>query len=198
MEFIQGNIYHIYNRGNNKRRVFFNQRNYLYFIEKMKRYICANGDLLAWTLMPNHFHFLIHANEETCRLVRHTPVEINALTEGIRLLLSSYTKGIQRQERFTGNLFQQKTKSKCVNYDEQDYSVTAFHYIHQNAYRAGLVEKMEDWRFSSLPEFCVNTSRRRPAFEICNRKLACKLLDLNQKTILKDTFEVMPDETFCL
>ena len=49
-----------------------------------------------------------------CRSIKHSPIEINMFTAGIRLLLSSYTKAIQRQESFTGNLFQQKTKSKCV------------------------------------------------------------------------------------
>ena len=198
MEFTEGNIYHIYNRGNNKRRIFFKQRNYWYFIEKIKKYVCTNGDLLAWTLMPNHFHLLLYANARTCRLVKHTPIEINALTEGIRLLLSSYTKGIQRQELFTGNLFQQKTKAKCVNDADLDYSTTAFHYIHQNAYRAGLVEKVEKWKFSSLQEYWRPKGSRAlkfsDPFRICNKDLAFELLNLNLKTILRDTYMAMPDD----
>lgn len=198
MEFIEGNIYHIYNRGNNRQRIFFKQRNYLYFIEKMRKYICVNGDLLAWTLMPNHFHFLIHANPSTCKLAKHTPVQINALTEGIRLMLSSYTKGIQRQEGLVGNLFQQKTKSKCVNDDGRDYSSTVFHYIHQNAYRAGLVNKVEQWKYCSLPEYAslkvVNSKVTSRHYKLCNTELACARLDLTLETILRDARLGIPDE----
>jgi REP element-mobilizing transposase RayT len=189
MQFVKGKIYHVYNRGNNKQRIFFKAKNYLYFIEKMKKYICVNGDLLAWTLMPNHFHFLIHANADTCRLVKHTPIEINALTEGIRLMLSSYAKGIQQQEGLTGNLFQQKTKSKCAN--DQDYASAVFHYIHQNAYRAGLVYKAEQWRYSSLPEYgglnAPSNKRSFPPFKLCNTRLACECLDLNLDRVDRST-----------
>ncbi|MEJ0057100.1 MAG: hypothetical protein WDN75_16455 [Bacteroidota bacterium] len=105
--------------------------------------------------MPNHFHLLIHANAASCRLIKHSPIEINALTENIRILLSSYTMAIQKQESIVGNLFQQKTKSKCVNNPDADYSFTAFNYIHGNAYRAGLVRGMADWKFSSLNEYLL-------------------------------------------
>lgn len=106
MKFNERSFYHIYNRGNNKQKIFFSDANYLFFIEKMKKYICPNSALLSWILMPNHFHFLVQANHETCKLVKHTPIEINTLTEGIRLLLSSYAKAIQKQENHVGNLFQ--------------------------------------------------------------------------------------------
>ena len=91
MQFEASNLYHIYNRGNNKQPIFFNRDNYLYFLTKVKRYIVPACDILAWCLMPNHFHFLIHANTDTEKIIKETPLKINALTEGIRLLLSSYT-----------------------------------------------------------------------------------------------------------
>src|SRR5258707_10173440 len=98
MQFSQGCLYHVYNRGNNKQPIFFKRDNYLFFLKKVNKYFLPNADILAWCLMPNHFHFLIHATEATCRLVKETPVRVNAFTEGIRLLLSSYTKAIQNQE----------------------------------------------------------------------------------------------------
>jgi hypothetical protein len=93
-----------------------------------------------------------------------------------------------------GNLFQQKTKAKCVNDPDLDFSLTVFHYIHQNAYRAGLVNKLERWKFSSLPEY----SNLPDAFSLCNIGLACEILNLNVKTILKDTYLAMPDEAFIM
>lgn len=190
MKFTEGSIYHVYNRGNNKRPIFFLERNYIYFIEKMVKYISPSCDLLAWTLMPNHFHFLVYANASTCRIVKNHPVEINALTEGIRLLLSSYTKGIQIQQGFVGNLFQQKTKAKCVNDPDFEYSSVVFHYIHQNAYRAGLVSKLENWKYSSLSQY----SGLSRTFSLCNMGLARELLELNVDTILGDTYCAMSDE----
>src|SRR5688572_16910617 len=104
MQFSAGNLYHIYNRGNNRQRIFFNEANYFWFLRKMWLYIIPHCHLLAYTLMPNHFHFLIEADERTERIIPNTAIPKNALSEGIRLLLSSYSKGINKQEGFTGNL----------------------------------------------------------------------------------------------
>src|ERR1035438_4427872 len=114
MNFISQNIYHIYNRGNNKQSIFFTDDNYLYFLQKVRKYVFPHCDILAYVLMPNHFHFLIHADERTEKQLPNPIITRNVLSEGFRLLLSSYTKGINKQEDRTGNLIQQKTKSKCV------------------------------------------------------------------------------------
>ena len=142
-------------------------------------------NVLAWCLMPNHFHFLIQATDSTVAIVKETPIKINALTEGIRLLLSSYTKAIQKQESITGNLFQQKTKFKCVD----DYLPTTFHYIHQNAFRANLVHRLEDWKWSSLHEYLELTSDL-----VCKTDVACSCIDINKDRILEDSYSVIPDE----
>ena len=65
MDFIEGNTYHIYNRGNNKKRIFYSRKNYEYFLTKVNKYILPNCDILGYALMPTHFHFLIHANPIT-------------------------------------------------------------------------------------------------------------------------------------
>lgn len=194
MEFAQGNIYHVYNRGNNRRPIFFRRDNYIYFLKKMEKYLVPYTDILAWVLMPNHFHLLIHANDETCKVVRRQPVIIDKCTEGIRILLSSYSRAIQRQEFMTGNLFQQNTKSKCVSDRDRDYSSAAFHYIHQNPYRAGLVEKLADWEFSSIHEYAEpGTSRyATSAPKLCNTKLARLLIDFGSLDIVNQTYRVIP------
>jgi REP-associated tyrosine transposase len=143
MQFQENGMYHIYNRGNNKQTIFFNDDNYLYFLEKVRKYIYPNCHILAWCLMPNHFHFLIQANEVTVQLAKTHPVPVSKLANDIGLLLSSYAKAINKQEARTGNLFQQKTKSKLVHDECGNYSVTAFHYIHQNPLKAQLVGRME-------------------------------------------------------
>jgi putative transposase len=197
MKFSQGSIYHIYNRGINRRPIFFKRDNYLFFTQKMRDHICKHADLLAWVLMPNHFHFLVHANEDTCRLLRMHPLPISNGSEDIRLLLSSYAKAIQKQEKLTGNIFQQKTKSKLVTENRWDYSFAAFHYIHQNPYRAGLVEKLGDWEFSSIHEYASpGTSRYATSTpKLCNTKLARSLLDFGSTDIVNQTYRVIPSSS---
>ncbi len=195
MTFSEGSIYHIYNRGINRRPIFFKRENYLFFIEKMRHHICENADLLAWVLMPNHFHFLVHANEETCRQLRSHPLPISVGADGIRLLLSSYAKAIQKQEKMTGNVFQQKTKSKLVSGKQFDYSSTAFHYIHQNPYRACLIEKLEDWEFSSIHEYAKHGASKYSDSSpmICNTSLATQLLDLDFRDVVNHSYRVIPN-----
>ncbi len=91
---------------------------------------------------------------------------------------------------FTGSLFQQKTKSVCVNVDsEYSYALTAFHYIHQNPIRAGLVNKMEDWEFSSFKD---HLGLR--AGKLCNIQLAASLLDLDVKHLYKESYKIIRED----
>lgn len=185
MQFNEGSFYHVYNRGNNKQKIFFSQENYAFFLQKVERYIAPACDIVSWVLMPNHFHFLIRANNNTIKLVKHTPIEINSLTEGIRLLLSSYTKAIQKQTGFSGNQFQQKTKSKCVD----NYSTIAFHYIHQNPLKAGLTKNLESWTFSSFTEYMGKSKHR-----LCNTELAYDYLDIKSTNFVADSYKVISDD----
>jgi len=185
MQFSEGSFYHIFNRGNNKQKIFFQERNYNYFLEKFKKYILPNASILAWCLMPNHFHFLVQATKRSLETVKHTPVNINALTEGIRLLLSTYSAGIQKQESRKGSLFQQKTKFK--NADE--YLSSAFHYIHQNPLRAGLVSRMEDYPWSSFREYILDSHPRISDFSIAEQ-----YLDLRKEQFVEDSYGVIPDD----
>lgn len=188
MLFTEGNLYHIYNRGNNQQTIFFERDHYLLFLKNVQKFLRPHADILAWCLMPNHFHFLIHANEHSCMTVKQNPIIINALTEGIRLTLSSYTKALQKQRGFTGSLFQQKTKCKCIDDGSIHYGSTTFLYIHQNAYRAGLCNKIEDWEFSSFPDYIGLRNGI-----LCNKILAFKLLDLDPERLYEEGYKVIPD-----
>ena len=189
MQFEFSNLYHIYNRGNNKQPIFFNRNNYLYFLTKVKKHLHPHCDILAWCLMPNHFHFLIHANTHTIKIVKQNPIAINALTEGIRLLLSSYTQGINKQNNTTGNLFQQKTKCKCISDGDKNYGYTTFQYIHQNPVKANLVSKLEDWEFSSFADYATLRNGN-----LCSKDLAFSLFELNKEFFLADSYKELPDD----
>ena len=189
MHFDEGFLYHIYNRGNNRQPIFITEDNYYYFIRKMKEYITPRCDLFAWSLMPNHFHFLVHCHKLSVALAKSSLTSMQHLTDGIRLLLSSYTKGINKRYRRVGNLFQQKTKAKCVYNDTVNYAWTTMNYIHQNARRAKLVERIEDWKFCSFGEYLGNSNEI-----LCNRSLAIKMLGIDMKNFYRDSHEGMPFE----
>src|SRR5687767_5946730 len=158
-------IYHIYNRGNNRHPIFFEEENYSYFLKKVKKFLAPYCDFLAYSLMPNHFHFLIHANELTCRPYKRVKlpperktkpiVKMTLFSYGLKQLLSSYSKGINARYGRTGSLFQQNTKSKLTSSDSflDDYSLCCFLYIHNNPKTAGLVEHPQDYLYSSYQEY---------------------------------------------
>ena len=186
MEFFKNELYHIYNRGNNQQKIFFKPDNYIYFLKKVRRYLLPYCDILSYSLMPNHFHFLIHSDERTIinKTIRFQPK--NVLSEGIRVLLSSYTQAINKQNQTSGSLFQQNTKAQPIVKGSRNYDITVFHYIHQNPYRANLVLRMEDWEYSSFADYCGKRNG-----SLCNRELAIKLLGLNMKIFYEDSYKAI-------
>ncbi len=139
--------------------------------------------------MPTHFHFLIHADERTIRTKKVGLIEKNILSEGIRNLLQTYAKAINKQNNSTGSLFQQNTKSKCLSEGSRFYAEVCFHYNHQNPMKAGLVKKMEEWDYSSFKDYM---GLRRGT--LCNKVLAFELLDLKEETFYMDSYNVInPD-----
>lgn len=189
MQLSEGNIYHIYNRGNYKQQIFFSDENYFHFLNLTNKYLSPSADILAWCLMPNHFHFLIHANEKSIFPVQGSPMPVLSFSFGIRMLLSSYTKAINKAMGRHGNLFQQRTKSKLVNIPQKNYAETAFHYIHQNPLKAGLVNKLEDWQFSSFKDYCNLRNGK-----LCNKTIAFQKLNINWNNFLKESYAVIDDD----
>ncbi len=119
------------------------------------------ADVLAWCLMPNHFHFLLQLKEG---------VEPQKFSAQYRVLLSSYTRGVNKEKGWSGSLFQQNSKAKPLD-ARKGYPYICFQYIHQNPLRAGLVKELLHWPYSSYQEYM----RKRP-FNIAQLALAECLL----------------------
>ncbi len=178
MQFELNHIYHIYNRGNNSQIIFFNRENYLFFLQKIKIYISPFADILAWCLMPNHFHLMVYTNCVEFKISEqvtesHQLTRTRTLNDSISILLRSYTRAINKQENTTGSLFQHRTKSLCLTDisgvtpawfntkygtvinivdPEKEYPQICFSYIHQNPVMAGIVKQSADWEFSSFQD----------------------------------------------
>ncbi|MEJ7911959.1 MAG: hypothetical protein WKF70_02305 [Chitinophagaceae bacterium] len=189
MHFDPGNLYHIYNRGNNGRHLYDSREHYLYFLSKAHRYLKPRCDILAWCLLPGHFNFLVRATDLSCAPVPKNVIPMQHLTEGIRLLLSSYTKGLNKQRQTTGNLFQQKTRTKWVQGGNDDDATRMFRYIHQLPLKSGFVASIEGYEFCSFPDY---VGKRNGT--LCNRPLAYELLHLNEATIYADAYQLLSEE----
>ena len=183
MHFENGHLYHIYNQGNNRQKIFFSRENYLFFLTKIRKYILPHADILAWCLMPNHFHLMIYVHGATFGVTSSHPESKNDdsenakkrnLNDSIAILLRSYTRAINKQENRSGALFREGTKAECltefqgitpsffntafgtqinVRISEKEYPQACFNYIHQNPIKAKLVKHLEDWEFSSYPDY---------------------------------------------
>lgn len=155
MRFQEGGIYHVYNQGNNRQPIFFEEENYAYFLRKVQRELCPVCDILAWCLMPNHFHFMIHADERSVQPVGNH-LKISTLSHRIKHLLSSYARAMNNRYRNSGSLFRQNTKAPCVGSREgsvTDYSHWCLHYIHDNPVKAQLCDDQQEWAWSSIHEY---------------------------------------------
>ena len=188
MDFQPGGIYHVYNQGNDRKPIFFGRDNYLFFIKKMRNHLTSHCDFLAWCLMPNHFHWLIrvHENYSVFKQQKHgldtqnfTP-DVKPLNRSISVILSSYTKAMNKAHGKSGSLFRSRTKSKQLNEEilkDDKYPLICLLYIHQNPLRAGLVNRMEDWEFSSYRDY---SGYRQGS--LCNIDMAKTLFDLPGST----------------
>jgi putative transposase len=188
MELYPNHLYHIFNQGNNRQKIFFSDENYRHFLRLVKKFILPHCDILAYCLMPNHFHFLINANEKSCYLRDHGSVRMHQLAFGFRTLLISYAQAVNVQENRTGSLFRQGTKCVLVDGMQRHYGLTAFHYIHQNPWKANLVSRPEDWPYSSFPDYAGFRENG-----ICNRKLAFELLGFHPDTFFEDSISVLDE-----
>lgn len=176
MQFEPNHLYHIFNQGNNKQTIFFEQENYLFFIKKVRAYVYPYCDILAWCLMPNHFHFLVLVREVSHPVTQSHRVttKLRTLNNSIAIMLRSYTRAIQKQQGTSGSLFREGTKAECLTcpggiapsfYNtnagtrinilapDKEYPQACFDYIHNNPVKAGLVNIVTDWEYSSARDY---------------------------------------------
>jgi len=152
MYYIKDCTYHIYNRSNGV--LFHNRENYIFFLKKIRLHILPFADVLSYCLMPNHFHIILTVNSEGEAYLENEKLkDLQHLSRGIGTVLSSYTQAVNKQQGSIGSLFAHKTKAKILNDAKDDYALNCFMYVHQNPYLAKLVDKIEDWEFSSFPDY---------------------------------------------
>lgn len=192
-KFTTGNIFHIYNRGNNKEKIFFNKQDYkaflfrigliLGFSEKelnknnllnlrysrirIKEINKNNYKIHSFCLMPNHFHLLIEQNGD---------IPISKL---ISKLCTSYAKYANKKYQRFGHIFQDKFKAVLIENNAQLIWTSV--YIHMNPVKDGLAKNPEDYEWSSYNDFVFN--RNLP---ITEKKLLIETFG-NKNNLIKET-----------
>lgn len=131
----EGAFYHITSRGNLREKVFFEDKDREKFLEILEKTKERYGYILhAYALMDNHYHLLIETPK----------ANISQIMQNIN---TSYTVYINKKYRRSGHLFQGRFKGIIVDKDE--YLVTLSRYIHLNPVRAKIVQRPEDYRWTS-------------------------------------------------
>jgi putative transposase len=182
MHFEPSSFYLLYTRGNQRGKLFFSPDNYLYFLRKARTELLPFADILAYCLMPNHYHFLT-------RMKDHESVDASKFARKIGTLQSSYTRAIQKERNLRGSLFQQKAKAKQLEDAHQLF--VCFHYIHQNPLKAGLVKTMGEWSYSSFPDY----ARLREG-TLINQELARKYIAIHmeKEQFISESSSVIVDD----
>ena len=147
--YIPKSYYHIYNRGLNKQHVFVDNYDYSVFLNLLKRYLSKEPakdktgreyqslygqlELVAFCLLPNHFHLLIYQSNP------------EAITRLMRRVGTAYSMYFNKRHKRNGTLFQERFKASYISRDE--YLLHISRYIHLNP------EHYLKWEFSSLPHY---------------------------------------------
>jgi REP element-mobilizing transposase RayT len=153
---IPGAWYHVTARGNERRAIFREERDFARLVEILEEMVARFGVRLhGYVLMANHYH-----------LIAETPR--GNLSRAMQWLNLSYSSWFNRQHRRSGHLFQGRFKSIIV--DPQEWGLEVSRYVHLNPLRTSAHGMSRKQRQE------VATSKRKRAGE---REIADRLLALN-------------------
>jgi len=163
--YVVNGVYHIYNRGVEKRQIFLDDRDYNTFLYYLKSYLlpvdkqtkpppsikrladftlCHEIKLIAYVLMPTHFHLMIKQKTE------------KAMTELMRRLSNAYVEYFNKRYERVGALFQGRYKAVLIK--EDDYLLHLTRYLHLNPFELFSSEKqpftkLRNYQYSSFPDY---------------------------------------------
>lgn len=188
MKFEAHNAYHVYNQGNDRQNLFISDEDYIKFLKLYQKYIHPFVDTLAWCLLPNHFHFMVSVKDNRVD-VKQGGLSLDSVSNGFRKLLSAYSHYFNKKYNHSGSVFRPKTKSKHLEIKgKENYFINCFYYIHQNAWRHGLVAHPSLWKFSSYHFYAGNKT-----ISLCSKKAAEQICEYDIQTFQFLMEQRLPD-----
>ena len=137
---MQGSYYHIYNRGVNRGDIFYKESDYFFCLKRVSNYCKKYSvQVIAYCLMPNHYHFLIRQDGEV-------PV-----SRWIQTVFNGYAQAFNKENNRKGTLFESRCQIKLI--DKEAWLLHLVRYIHLNPVQAGLVFDAKDWPYSNYLEW---------------------------------------------
>jgi len=128
--------HHVTQRGNRRERVFFSDADCELYRDLLRE-ACGREGVAVWSycLMPNHVHLIL------------TPKTPEGLGRALGKAHRRYSGFVNARNRVTGHLFQARFSSVVI---DEEHLMAAARYVAMNPVRARLVERAEDWPWSSV------------------------------------------------
>ncbi|MEW6663377.1 MAG: REP-associated tyrosine transposase [Bacillota bacterium] len=170
-------IYHITQRGNEKKNLFLCDEDKAKFIEILGR-VKAKYSFLLYTfcLMDNHVHLLIDDNG-------------NDISKIIKSLNISYVQYFNRKYQRCGHLFQDRFRSELVK--DERYLLQVSRYIHNNPVRAGMVKELAEYCWSS---YNIYAGRMKDLYKLVDKGRLLSIFSANPEIALQQYLEFMHSE----
>jgi putative transposase len=132
--------HHIVQRGHNRKAVFVTDDDYNYYLSNLKEWKEELGiKLYGWCLMTNHIHLIVDPGDE--------PRSLSLLMKRVNGRQTAY---VNKVEGRSGSLWEGRYKASPIQMD--NYLLSCCRYVELNPVRAGMVEKAEDYPWSSYQE----------------------------------------------
>ena len=145
IEFKAGYYYHIFNRWLNEQTIFYYEKDYQRFIESMKKY---NEEypwikLLAWALLPNHFHFVLKSDESGLDISNY----MRKVQQSYAMYFKTKYRRLSPDSFKKWPVFDWRFKAKLI--DSEQYLEKVLIYVALNPVKHWIVDKIEDYKFTS-------------------------------------------------
>jgi REP element-mobilizing transposase RayT len=143
---LAGSFYHIYNRGIFKQNLFLEERNYLYFLSLLVKYICPISNIYAYVLMKNHFHFALEIKpDESC--IKFPDPLSKHYSQCFSNFFNAYAKAFNKSYQRSGPLFEAPFKRKRVK--DSEHLKLLINYIHMNPKWHKFMDNYREYPYSS-------------------------------------------------
>ncbi len=154
---LEGEYFHIYNRGVNSEDLFKEERNYTYFLQQYGLYCSDIIETLAYALLKNHFHLLVYIKEnvEVPKYNGQGTIKLNA-SKQLSHFFNSYAQSINKAFRRTGPLFESPFERKLI--DNDSYLTSMVYYCHYNPQSHEFVNDFKEWPFTSYHSIVENNN----------------------------------------